>query len=174
MWLLAVTGRYKMTREQTHSRYAAARSLASPTRSTFSADTFDLAARRRWEKALSMSHPKETPMKKLIIATTAALMLGAPLALAANTTTTTPSTTTAPAKPVKQRVAATSLSAQCTSLGSQFDKAEAKHKTDKDYKEALALRSEGKTLCTSHKQTAGIKKIEDALTMLGLKPAVKS
>jgi len=107
-------------------------------------------------------------MKKLIIATTAALLLGAPLAFAASTT---PATVT-PAKPVK--TAAASLSSQCTTLGSQFDKAEAKHKTDKNYKEALALRSEGKSLCTSHKETDGIKKIESPLTMIGLKPAVKS
>lgn len=106
-------------------------------------------------------------MKKLIIATTAALLLGAPLALAASNTS-----TVVPAKPVK--TAAASLSTQCTSLGSQFDKAEAKHKSDKNYKDALALRSEGKTLCAAHKETDGINKIESALTMLGLKPALKS
>ena len=113
-------------------------------------------------------------MKKLIIATAAALLLGAPLALAANTTTTnsTTATTTTTTKP--KPVATTNLSEQCTSLGSQFDKVEAQHKTDKNYKQALSLRSEGKSLCNSHKQSMGIKKIESALTMIGVKPAAKS
>lgn len=110
-------------------------------------------------------------MKKLIIATAAAMLLGAPLALAANTTT---NTSTAPKTQVVKPLAAASLSEQCTSLGSQFDKAEATHKTDKNYKEALAMRSEGKSLCTAHKETDGIKKLESALTMIGVKPMVKS
>jgi hypothetical protein len=108
-------------------------------------------------------------MKKLIIATAAALVLGAPLAFAANTTT---MPTTAP-KVHKTTVAASSLSDRCTALGTQFDKAEATHKTMKNYKEALNLRTEGKTLCNSHKETDGIKKIESALTMIGVKPVVK-
>lgn len=111
-------------------------------------------------------------MKKLIIATTAALLLGAPLALAANpTNNNAPSNTQTT---VKQHVAATNLSGQCTTLGSQFDKAEAKHKTDKNFKEAMTLRSEGQSLCSSHKEANGIKKIESALTMIGVKPKVKS
>ena len=106
-------------------------------------------------------------MRKLIVATAAAMFLGAPLALAASTTTTT--TTTAPAKTQKVHVAA-DLTQRCTDLGSQFDKAEATHKTNKHFKEALAMRDEGKTLCNSHKETDGIKKIESALTMIGVKP----
>jgi hypothetical protein len=108
-------------------------------------------------------------MKKLIIASAAAILLGAPLALAANTTTTTPAT---PAKPATH-LAATPMQ-QCHSLGVQFDKAEAKHKSDKNFKDALAMRNEGKSLCISHKETDGIKKIEDALSMIGVKPMVKS
>jgi len=109
-------------------------------------------------------------MKTLIIATAAALLLGAPLALAANT-----ATTIAPnAKPTAHKLAAATLMEQCTSLGSQFDKVEAKHKSDKNYKEALALRNEGKTLCTAHKEAEGIKKLESALTTIGVKPMVKS
>jgi len=111
-------------------------------------------------------------MKKLIIATTAALLLGTPLALAA--TTATNSVVPHAQTMTKPRLAASTLTEQCTSLGSQFDKAEAKHKSDKNYKEALALRSEGKSLCTAHKEADGIKKIESALTMIGVKPAVKS
>jgi hypothetical protein len=108
-------------------------------------------------------------MKKLIIAS-AAVLLGAPLALAANTTTTTtPATTAKPAT----HLAATPMQ-QCHSLGVQFDKAETKHKSDKNFKDALAMRNEGKSLCVSHKETDGIKKIEDALSMIGVKPMVKS
>jgi hypothetical protein len=66
------------------------------------------------------------------------------------------------------------LMGQCTSLGAQFDKAEAMHKNAKNYKEALGLRSEGKSLCTAHRQADGIKKIESALAMIGVKPMVKS
>ncbi|HET6621703.1 MAG TPA: hypothetical protein VFG64_17330 [Dongiaceae bacterium] len=114
-------------------------------------------------------------MTKLIVAAAAALLLGAPLAFAANTTagtSTTPTTSTATSKPATKPVA--NLSDECTSLGSQFDKVEMRHKSDKDYKEALSLRSEGKSLCASHKQSMGIKKIESALTMIGAKPKVKS
>ena len=105
-------------------------------------------------------------MKNIILATAAVVILSAPLAFAANSTT-----TLAPApKPLKT---AASLSEQCTTLGAQFDKAEATHQTNKNYKEALGMRSEGKSLCTAHKETDGIKKIESALTLIGVKPMVK-
>lgn len=105
-------------------------------------------------------------MKNIILATTAAVILSAPLAFAANTTA-------APA-PRPLKTAASSLSEQCTALGAQFDKAEATHKSSKNYKEALGLRSEGKSLCTAHKEADGVKKIESALTMIGVKPMAKS
>ena len=57
--------------------------------------------------------------------------------------------------------------------GALLDKAEATHKTHKNYKEALGLRSQGKSLCGAHKESEGIKKIESALTMIGVKPMVK-
>ena len=104
-------------------------------------------------------------MKKIILATAAVVVLSVPLAFAANSTL-------APApKPLK--TAASSLGEQCTALGTQFDKAEATHKTNKNYKEALGLRSEGKSLCAAHKDSGGIRKIESALTMIGVKPMVK-
>jgi hypothetical protein len=56
----------------------------------------------------------------------------------------------------------------------QFDKTEAMHKNAKNYKEALGLRSEGKSLCTAHRQADGITEIESALAMIGVKPMVKS
>ena len=107
-------------------------------------------------------------MKKIILATAAAMILSAPLAFAANSTA-----TLAPSpKPLK--TAASSLEEQCTALGAQFDKAGATHKTHRNYKEALSLRNEGATLCGTHKEEEGIKKIESALTMVGVRPMVKS
>lgn len=111
-------------------------------------------------------------MKNLMLATAAALVLGAPLALAASTAATQPLMTSHQqgARPV----AASTLSERCTALGQQFDKVEMQHKGDKNYKEALALRSEGKSLCAAQKDAEGIKKIESALTKIGVKPASKS
>ena len=106
-------------------------------------------------------------MKNIMLATAAAVILSAPLAFAANSTATLAPTP----KPLK--TATSTLTEQCTALGSQFDKAEATHKGNKNYKEALGLRSEGKSLCTAHKQAEGIKKIESAPTMIGVKPMVK-
>jgi hypothetical protein len=114
-----------------------------------------------------MSHPKETPMKNIILATAAAVILSAPLAFAANSTATLAPTP----KPLK--TAAATTTERCTALGAQFDKAEATHKANKNYKEALGMRSEGKSLCTAHKEADGIKKIESALTLIGVKPMVK-
>jgi hypothetical protein len=106
-------------------------------------------------------------MKNIILATAAAVILSAPLAFAANST---PTLAPVP-KPLK--TAASTLTEQCSALGAQFDKAEATHKTHKNYKEALGMRSEGKSLCTAHKETEGVKKIESALTLIGVKPMVK-
>lgn len=80
-------------------------------------------------KAPQMSHSKETLMKKLFIATAAALLLGAPLALAASTTTNSNVMTNA--KPEKHHIAASSLSERCTALGQQFDRVEAQHQSAK-------------------------------------------
>ncbi|WP_119301445.1 hypothetical protein [Dongia deserti] len=108
-------------------------------------------------------------MRKLIIATAAALVLGAPLALAADAVTATPF----PNKPIRTHqmyAAASTLPERCTALGAQFDKAEATHKTNKNYARALNLRNEAQSMCSTHQAGAGIKKIESALTMIGLKP----
>ena len=112
-------------------------------------------------------------MKTLVIASAAALLLAAPMAFAASKTVNTVPVPTVKAT-AQQHLAASTLMDQCTSLGSQFDKVELKHKSDKNYKQAVALRAEGKTLCTSHKEADGVKKIESALTMIGVKPSVKS
>lgn len=111
-------------------------------------------------------------MKTFVIATAAALMLGAPLALAASTTTTSPNLSQHRLQ--RQPVLAATMSERCVALGQQFDKAEGQHQNASNFKQALALRSEGKSLCAAHKEADGIKKIESALTMIGVKPEVKS
>jgi hypothetical protein len=156
----------QMTAASTSPRYRQGPCFPSPTRFDIRADTFGTAGLR--VKVPPMSHSMEIPMKKLILATAAAIVLGAPRALAANT-----GSNLLPAKPTKTHVAASSLSERCIALGTQFDKAEATHKTDKNYKEALALRGEGKSLCVAHKEAEGIKKIESALGMIGITPKVK-
>ena len=119
------------------------------------ADTFDLPP-EAMRKGSMMSHPKETPMRNIILATAAAVILSAPLAFAANSTA-----TLAPApKPLKM-AAASSLSASSAPRSARSStRREATHKTNKNYKEALGMRSEGKSLCTAHKEADGVKKIE--------------
>jgi hypothetical protein len=113
-------------------------------------------------------------MKKTLIAATAAMFLGAPLAFAANGTTTTPIPTTKPAVTQTHKVAASTPSAHCTALEQQFSKAEASHKTMKVFKDAVKLRDEGKSLCMANKQSDGINKLERALKLIGVKPASKT
>jgi len=101
-------------------------------------------------------------MKTLIIAA-AVILLGAPVALAAST-----SSRPSNAKAGSHTVVDTSLTSQCTMLSKQFDQAKAVHKTDKSYEDALALGTEGKTLCsTGNKQAAGVKYLHSAMKMIG-------
>src|SRR5689334_6611869 len=98
-------------------------------------------------------------MTRLILATAAAVMLGAPLALAANTTAAT--TTHATKSPAN-------MSERCTTLDAQFQKMEATHsdKTAKYYQDANALYREGTAMCQSNKQTAGVKYLNSAVKIL--------
>jgi hypothetical protein len=119
------------------------------------------AGRRRQ----SMSMPVvERIMKKLIVAACAAILLGAPMALAAGT-----SSKVSNAKEGGHHVDDATLASQCTMLSQQFDRAEAAHKTDKNYTQALALDTEGSTLCSSNKQAAGVAYLQSAVKMIGLK-----
>lgn len=104
-------------------------------------------------------------MTRLILATAAAVMLGAPLALAANTA----ATTTMHAKTTK---APANMSERCTELDAQFQKIEATHtdKTAKYYQDAHALYREGTAMCQSNKQTAGVKYLNSAVKILEAHP----
>jgi len=105
-------------------------------------------------------------MKTLIVATSVALLLATPMALAASTSSTAGTSST---KPGVHRVATTTLSNQCTALGQRFDKAEAAHKNNSNYKEAVALDAEGKSLCSTSKQAAGVEYLHSAIKMIGVK-----
>jgi hypothetical protein len=115
----------------------------------------------------------ETMMKTTLIAATALMILGAPMAFAATGTPLVPLPTTA--KPeVHHHLAAATPSAQCTALEDQFSKAEGAHKTMKTFNDAVKLRDQGKSLCTANKSADGVKKLEQALKMIGVTPSVKS
>ena len=67
--------------------------------------------------------------------------------------------------------AASTPAQRCSALEQQFDKAAPGHKMVKNYTEATKLRADGGTACAQHKETDGVKKLEDALGILGVKPA---
>jgi curli biogenesis system outer membrane secretion channel CsgG len=110
-------------------------------------------------------------MKKTLIAATALMFLGAPLAFAANTTATTPLPSAKPAVTQTYKLSASTPSARCTALEQQFSKAESSHKTMKVFNDAVKLRDQGKSACMANKQTDGINKLEQALKLIGVKPA---
>ncbi len=62
--------------------------------------------------------------------------------------------------------AATTPPASCSSLQTQFDK-EVLKTSSADANKARSLRAEGAKLCAQGKSTDGIKKLDDAIKMLG-------
>ena len=96
---------------------------------------------------------RRTPLETLIIA--AAVLLGAPAALAG---------VDEPNNAVMR---------QCTVLTDQFDQAQSAHKTDKNYKEAVSLDAEGKSLCSSSgMEGAGVAHLRSAMKLIGVKPSM--
>lgn len=62
---------------------------------------------------------------------------------------------------------------QCTKLERQFDAAIKKHANDPKVADAKQLRSNGGDLCKSaDKKADGVKKLQEAITDIGLKPRV--
>ena len=102
-------------------------------------------------------------MKTLIIAAAATALLGAPAALAASTS----GAKTANAKTEGHAIVDTTLPAQCANLSAQFDRAENADKASRNYKEAVALGTEGTTLCSSNKLAGGIEYLGSAIKLLG-------
>lgn len=66
--------------------------------------------------------------------------------------------------------AAVDSAARCTALESQFDGAIKTHESAKKAAAAKTLRQEGGQLCASGKAAQGVKKLEQALNDIGLKP----
>jgi hypothetical protein len=59
---------------------------------------------------------------------------------------------------------------QCTVLEKQFDRQITKHTTSSNFAAARGLRTDGGKLCLAGKQSDGIKKLEQALNDIGVKP----
>ena len=104
-------------------------------------------------------------MNKLILATAVAMMLGTPLAFADSI-----HASVMPTNATKTQMSP-SLSDRCAALDTRFDKANAAHKADKD-KEAIAFRTEGETLCSSHQQAAGARYLASALKIIDAQPKI--
>jgi hypothetical protein len=59
---------------------------------------------------------------------------------------------------------------QCTALEKQFDQQITKHTTSAKFATAKALRTDGGKLCLGGKPADGLKKLEQALNDIGVKP----
>jgi hypothetical protein len=59
---------------------------------------------------------------------------------------------------------------RCTALEKQFDQQIGKHTTSSKVATAKSLRNDGGRLCLSGKPTDGVKKLEQALNDIGVKP----
>ncbi|HVI86733.1 MAG TPA: hypothetical protein VM659_00445 [Dongiaceae bacterium] len=68
--------------------------------------------------------------------------------------------------------AATTPAQQCTTLEKQFDAAIKKHATAPKAADAKTARSAGGDLCKSGSAADGVKKLQEAVKDLGLKPRV--
>lgn len=80
-------------------------------------------------------------------------------------------TTDHPVGNVSTRVASTDASvARCTALQGEFDSAIKSHGTAAKVAAAKTLRQEGGQLCASGKANDGVKKLEQALNDIGVKP----
>jgi hypothetical protein len=66
--------------------------------------------------------------------------------------------------------ATTTPAQQCTALEKQFDQEIVTHGTAAKAAQAKALRADGGKLCKAGKPKTGVKKLEDALNDIGVKP----
>ena len=80
------------------------------------------------------------------------------------------STTMQSTKPA-HKVAITPAPERCTALESQFDTEIKAHAAAKKASAAKTLRQKGGQLCASGKTSDGVKKLEQALNDIGVKPA---
>lgn len=66
-------------------------------------------------------------------------------------------------------MATTTSTARCSALENQFDKL-ATSSVHQEKAKAQTIRAEGAKLCSSGKQAEGVRKLEDAIKMIGGKP----
>ncbi|HWA47764.1 MAG TPA: hypothetical protein VG742_05785 [Dongiaceae bacterium] len=111
-------------------------------------------------------------MKKTLIAATALVILGAPLAVASGNLTPTGMLKGKPPITETYQVSSASPSAQCIKLEQQFSKASSEGVSMKAYHNAVRLSNEGRNLCSTDRSLQGIAKLERALHTIGVKPAM--
>lgn len=70
------------------------------------------------------------------------------------------------------KIASNNSASQCTALETQFDGAIKSHETSSKAAAAKTLRQDGGQLCASGKTNDGIKKLEQALNDIGVKPVM--
>ena len=75
-----------------------------------------------------------------------------------------------PTGEVKVAAATVNSTARCTALQNQFDGAIKSHETARKAATAKMLRQEGGQLCASGKTADGVRKLEQALGDIGVKP----
>lgn len=108
-------------------------------------------------------------MKATLIAATALMILGAPLALAATNPIYLPNTTDH--REHKDKVVSVAMDEKCAALAYQFDTNAGTYKTSQQYLHAMQAAAQGKAFCAAHNDTAGIQKYHLAFKMLGMKPS---
>ena len=103
-------------------------------------------------------------MNKTLIAASALLVFGAPIAFAANSANTL--------RPVAsgELIAAMTPGEHCTALEEQFTKEQANHKSAAELARAQTLYQDGMALCKVHKHQEGMQKIQDGLRLMGVTP----
>jgi hypothetical protein len=98
-------------------------------------------------------------MRKLVLVTAAAVVMGAPLALADNMS----GNTIVPPTHTKTDMA---LLSRCAMLDEKFEDANAMRRVSSYAPEAVVLHTEGETLCSSHQPAAGAEYLASALKIM--------
>ncbi len=107
-------------------------------------------------------------MNRLLIATAALLVFGAPLALAETAPIIIPPKEH---RVHKDKVASVAMDQKCQALGYEFDTTAGKYKDAQSYLHAMQTAAKAKSFCAAHNDTAGIEKYDLAFKMLGVKPS---
>lgn len=109
-------------------------------------------------------------MNRILIATTALLVFGAPLALAESNPIIIPPKAQEH-RGHKDKVVSVAMDEKCQALGYEFDTTAGKYKSAQSYLHAMQTAAQGKAFCAAHNDSAGIQKYDLAFKMLGVKPS---